>query len=76
MTTTMMTTTAMTTTMEDGHSKDGLTLPTRQKIKVRTSLWAPCGVGALIRAESSRTAPKRIARFATVPSSGQTEHVH
>ncbi|XP_065843667.1 uncharacterized protein [Oscarella lobularis] len=38
MTATMMTTTAMTTTMEDGHSKDGLTLPTRQKIEVCPSL--------------------------------------
>ena len=34
----MMTTPAMTTPMEAGHSKDGLTLPTRQKIQVRTFL--------------------------------------
>ncbi|XP_065839100.1 uncharacterized protein [Oscarella lobularis] len=34
----MMTTPAMTTPMEAGHSKNGLTLPTRQKIQVCTSL--------------------------------------
>ncbi|XP_065839781.1 uncharacterized protein [Oscarella lobularis] len=33
--------TTMMTTMEDGHSKDGLTLPTRQKIKVRTFPFGP-----------------------------------